>query len=116
MVTPGISERAKQRLLSIEQDAFVHACYRLLLRREPDSAGLKCYDTELRNGASKSQILEVFLDSAEFRLNSDQDLAAISVFVEEAGTVDFTERDFLNRVATAVKRDCLNLLPVANVE
>jgi hypothetical protein len=116
METSQISEKAKQRLLSLEHGAFVSACYRLLLRREPDPAGLQSYRTELRNGASKSRILETFLDSDEFRLNSAQDSAAISVFLEEAGTVDFTERDFLNRVAAAVKRDCMNLLPAANAE
>jgi hypothetical protein len=115
-MTSQISDRAKQRLLSLEQDAFVSACYRILLRREPDIAGLQSYSTELRNGASKSQILETFLSSDEFRLNSEQDSAAISIFLEEAGTLDFTERDFLNRVAAAVKRDCMNLLPTAEPE
>jgi hypothetical protein len=116
MATFQISEKAKQRLLSLEQGAFVSSCYRFLLRREPDPAGLQTYNTELRNGASKSQILESFLESDEFRLTSEPDSAAISLFLEEAGTVDFTERDFLNTVAAAVKRDCMNLLPLDKVE
>jgi predicted SAM-dependent methyltransferase len=55
-------------LSGIEDDTeFVHACYRTVLGREPDPAGLAYYVGELRAGKKRNSVLGTFLASDEHR-------------------------------------------------
>ena len=47
-------------------DAFVTACYWAFFGREPDGAGKQTWMTALGQGISREQVLDGFIDSAEF--------------------------------------------------
>lgn len=111
MSTRQFSEIAMQRLTSLESGAFVKACYGILLQREPDQAGFETYTHSLRTGTSKREVFNAILGSEEFLQKFAGSEATISAFVELAGTLDFSDRDFLNRVAAAVRLESMNLAP-----
>lgn len=56
-------------LLGLHDERFIRACYRRLLAREADPAGLAHYLRMLRGGASKMRILRGMLRSSEAREN-----------------------------------------------
>ena len=47
-------------------DAFVTTCYRAFFGREPDGGGKQTWMTALEQGMSREQVLDGFIDSAEF--------------------------------------------------
>jgi hypothetical protein len=47
--------------------AFVTACYRGILDREPDAEGLKHYSSLLCQGTTMVEIMQSFISSKEFR-------------------------------------------------
>src|SRR5882757_9242135 len=55
------------RLFENEMDSFVAACYRQLLRREPDSSGFQYYEDRLAEGHPKSEVILDILSSEEAR-------------------------------------------------
>jgi hypothetical protein len=52
------------------------AAYRLLLGREPDSAGLAHYRQRIRDGMSLEELLRTFIDSDEYREHEIRDSSA----------------------------------------
>jgi hypothetical protein len=66
---PGLNEApaSLSGLLDRDGSAFVGEAYRVLLRREPDVAGLRYYGERLRAGAPKLRILEELSSSQEGR-------------------------------------------------
>ena len=105
------SEKATKRLTALEDAAFIAVCYRILLNRAPDLPGYENYLEVLRNGMPKADVLAAFLSSDEYQMNRAGDTAGISMFVEAAGSLDFSARDFLNSVSAKVHVDRMNLLP-----
>jgi FkbM family methyltransferase len=53
--------------LLLHDEAFVNACYRALLKRDPDPDGMKFYVYRVRTGLSKAQIVEEICNSEEAR-------------------------------------------------
>ncbi len=49
-------------------EAFVTDCYRAVLGREPDEAGLQHWLGLLKEGADRAEVLEGFTGSKEFAL------------------------------------------------
>ena len=47
-------------------DAFVTTCYRAFFGREPDEGGKQAWMTALGQGKSRTQVMDGFIDSAEF--------------------------------------------------
>src|SRR6266404_163218 len=84
------SDKAIKRLTALEDAAFITACYRLLLRRAPDVSGYDNYWELLHNGAAKTDVLATFLNSDEYRTNHAGTTASLSMFVENAGSLDFS--------------------------
>jgi len=62
--------------MSSEQEQFVAALYRGILRREPDSNGLNHHAQALRNGIPYLSVVEAFINSKEFSQS-----ATIKLFV-----------------------------------
>jgi SAM-dependent methyltransferase len=58
-----------RNLLTLRPEELVTAAYRALLRREPDSGGLKSYSDALRNGQEITWLLQSLVRSEEFGLN-----------------------------------------------
>jgi SAM-dependent methyltransferase len=56
-------------LLTLRPEELVTAAYRALLRREPDSGGLKSYSDAIRNGHDITWLLQSLVRSEEFGLN-----------------------------------------------
>jgi hypothetical protein len=54
--------------LSAEQsdEAFIEACFRILLRRQPDESGRRHFLTSLGNGLSRLEVISAFLSSPEY--------------------------------------------------
>ena len=111
MSITGFSEKATKRLTALDDAAFITACYKLLLNRAPDVPGYENYLEALRKGMPKSEVLMYFLSSDEYQVNRAGDTAGIAMFVEAAGSLDFSMRDSLNSVAAKVNVGRINLLP-----
>jgi hypothetical protein len=106
-----LSEKARHRLLDLDSPAFVRTCYRILLGREPDFHGFEDYLSGLQSGRAKEEVLESFLSGEEFRRNRAGLLQELSAFVETAGTLDLSDREFLDEVARLVAPESTNLRP-----
>jgi hypothetical protein len=59
------NEESMDRLLGLDDEEFVSAAYRTILRRAPDPVGLANYLEQVRSGVSKSQIVEELARSPE---------------------------------------------------
>jgi hypothetical protein len=62
-----IKSHKVNNLLELESENFIRACYRTLLLRDPDSAGLINYHKHLSEGLSKESIILALADSQEGR-------------------------------------------------
>lgn len=54
-------------LFAYDQEAFIIACYREILNREPDEEGFFAYQENLCRGMPKEAVIEAFLSSCEFQ-------------------------------------------------
>src|ERR1700726_858375 len=79
-------------LLTLRPEELVTAAYRALLRREPDSGGLKSYSDAIRNGHDITWLLQSLVRSEEFGLNhsiNDFSLdAALRMNVQTDATIE----------------------------
>jgi len=53
--------------MNIDSDEFINALYRSILGRAPDSLGFEQHDRNLANGISLTEIIQIFLESDEFK-------------------------------------------------
>jgi len=63
-IAPGVTSAL---VLLSDNSVFVHQQYFDFLDREPDSEGLATWVNALNSGFSKASMIEIFLDSGEFR-------------------------------------------------
>jgi Domain of unknown function (DUF4214) len=111
IVAPDLlSKQARLRLLELDANPFILTCFKIVLGREPEVNEFNYRLALLESGSTKEEILELFLDSEEFRRNRVRFLAQISELLEAAGTLDFSSRELLDSTAFLVEPGNMNLI------
>lgn len=99
---PRLPDKAVARLIALDETKFLNACHQILLGRRPEPREWQSSIGRLRAGISKEALLCDFLAAPEMVRRTAEEIKALGIFIENAGTLDFSLRDFLNQIAMHV--------------
>jgi hypothetical protein len=104
MNVTGAATKDLPALLALPGPEFVRACYRTLLAREPDPAGLAFYRARLREGVDKLQIVCELAASPEAK-NNGRTLPGLAEALAEQKSRQRTLRGRIDRlIASAIQQ------------
>ncbi|MFY7950504.1 MAG: DUF4214 domain-containing protein [Gemmatimonas sp.] len=104
MNVAGAATQDLTTLLALPGPEFVRACYRTLLAREPDPAGLAFYRARLREGVDKLQIVCELAASPEAK-NKGRTLPGLAEALAEQQAQQRTLRGRIGRlIASAIQQ------------